>query len=182
MNNILNIFYGILFNPVETMRSFSCEKSYKTPVFIMLLASLFLLILINTNYDFGTLFLFFSKTINLFLCWIFFVFFVDLMAKIFQNQSHFGKLLSLTSLAYIPWIFLAPLKLLKNTNFSSLAVILILCVWLWTVILQILAISETYGISRKKAIIVMFIPFVASILYLVWSVDFFVKIFQISQL
>lgn len=182
MNNILNIFYGILFNPVETMKSFSYEKWYKMPAFLMLLASLFLLILTNTNYDLGTLFLFFSKTTNLLIYWIFFAFFVDLLAKIFQSQSHFEKLLSLTSLAYIPWIFLAPLKLLKSTNFSSLAVILILGVWLWTVILQILAISETYDISRKKAIIVMFIPFIASILYWVWSVDFFVKIFQISQL
>jgi hypothetical protein len=90
--------------------------------------------------------------------------------------------LSLTALAFVPWIFLAPLKLLKSTNFSSLAVVLILGIWIWSVVLQILAISESYGITRKKAIIVMFIPFIASILYWIWTVDFFVKIFQISQL
>lgn len=182
MNNVLNIFYGILFNPVETMKSFACEKPYKIPVVIIMLASLFLLILTNSTYDTGTIFIFISKTANLFIYWVFFAFFVDLMSKIFNNQSRFERLLVLSSLAYTPWVFLAPLKLLKNTNFSTLATLLILAIWLWTIVLQILAISEAYGISRKKAIIVMFIPFIASILYWIWTVDFFVKIFQISQL
>lgn len=183
-NSIAEIFYGILFTPSETFKNFSYEKPYKLPVLLVMLAAVFLLLLGNDNFTLMTIFVWIAKTIGLITYWLFFAFFVDLMARMFNLSGNFAKLLTLTSLAFVPWIFLAPLKLLKNAHpaLSEIAIVLLLGVWLWTVILQILAISETYDIPRKNAIIILLLPFFGWILYSIWMVDFFVKLFQFSSL
>ena len=182
MNNISEIFYNILFHPVKTFREFPCEKPYKLPLLLVFLSSIFLLLLSEDSFGFMTLLSFMFKAINLVIYWLFFAFFVDLMARMFNIQGNYAKLLTLTAFSFVPWIFLAPLKLLKNAGYhsSDVAVTLILCVWIWTIALQVLAISETYNIPRKNAIMIILIPFLGCILYFIWAVDFFVKLFQIS--
>ncbi len=184
MNNFAEIFYNILFHPVIAFREFSYDKPYKLPLLLVFLISIFLLLLNEDSFSFATLLVFFFQSFNLIVYWLFFAFFVDLIAKMFNLAGNYSKLLTLTSLAFIPWIFLAPLKLLKNASFytSDLAVTLLLGVWIWTISLQVLAISETYNIPRKNAIIILLIPFLGCILYFVWAVDFFIKLLQFSTL
>ncbi len=186
MNNLTESFFNILFNPVETFKNFESEKPYKLPLIIVITASFFLSLLFLSQTELSTLsiFSFIYKGFWLVIYWLFFCFFIDLMARIFMRQGYFAKLLTLTSLSFVPWIFLAPLKLLKNAGAfaSTIALILIFGVWIWTFALQILAISETYSIHRKNAIIIFLIPFLGSILYLIWLVDFFNKLAQFSTL
>ena len=182
--SISEIFYGILFAPSETFKNFSYEKPYKLPVLLVMLASMFLLLLGNENFTLMTIFVWVGKTVGLATYWIFFAFFVDLMARMFNLDGNFSKLLTLTSLTFVPWIFIAPLKLLKNSHpaLGEISIILLLGVWFWTVALQILAVSETYNIPRKNAIIILLLPFLGWILYFIWMIDFFVKLFQFSSL
>ena len=182
MNNIAEIFYDILFHPVQTFRKIPFDKPYKYPLLLVFLSSIFLLLLSEDSFEFATMLSFVFKAVTLIIYWLFFAFFVDLMARMFNLEGHYSRLLTLTAFSFVPWIFLAPLKLLKNAGdySSDIAVTLILCVWIWTIALQVLAISETYNIPRKNAIIIILIPFLGCILYFMWTIDFFVKLFQIS--
>ncbi len=186
MNNFAETFFNILFRPVETFQNFSTEKPYKLPFAIVVIASCFLSVLFSREGQFNPLVIFsyVFDSIGLVIYWLYFAFFVDLMAKTFTLQSNYAKLLTLTSLSYIPWIFLAPLKLLKNvcSLTAEIAIILIFGVWIWTITLQILAISETYSIPRKNAILILLLPFLGCILYLTWVIDFFVKLAQFANL
>ena len=180
--NILELFYNILFHPSETFKNAETSKPYKLPLFIVLFAAIFLTILSGNKNENNLIFLYILQSINLIIYWLFFSFFVDLAARMFGIENKFNKLLTLISFSFIPWIFLAPLKLLKNSVFSDVATILILFVWFWTIALQMLGISETYNIPRKNAIIILLLPFLGTILYFTWLTDFFVKLFQISWL
>lgn len=184
MNNIFEKFYEILFSPSEAFKYFPCEKPYKAPLLIVVLAACFLLLLSEHNFGLMTIAVLIFKIIGLVVYWLFFAFFVDLMARMFNSTGNYAKLLTLTAFSFIPWIFLAPLKLLKGLNAftSEVAIFLIIGVWGWTIALQMLAVSETYNIPRKNAIIILLLPFVGCTLYFIWMVDFFVKLFQIYNL
>ncbi len=182
MNGLCELFYNILFNPSEAFKNISCEKAYKLPLLIIVISSFFMLNLSESTFNAETIFIFLTRTFNLIIYWLFFSFFINLIARTFNKENSFSKVLSLTAFAYVPWIFLGPLTLLKNSVFSNLGMFLILIVWAWTIILQIIAISEIYNIPRKNALIILIIPFLATILYIVWSTDFFIKLFQILVL
>ena len=128
--------------------------------------------------------MYFAKATSIAFYWIFFSFFVDIMARMFNINGKYSKILTLMAYSFMPWIFLAPLKLLKNFFFISdiIATVMVLGIWMWTIALQMLAISETYEIPRKNAIIILFIPFIGTILYFIWVADFFMKLFQLSGL
>ncbi|MCR4881917.1 MAG: YIP1 family protein [bacterium] len=183
-NSNIEILYGILFHPVETYRNVCAEKPYKFPLAIILFAALFLIILSNNALEMGFFSMYSAMAFNIACYWLFFSFFIDLMARMFNIKGKYPKLLTLMAFSFIPWMFLAPLKLLKNFSelTSVIAIILLLGVWMWTIALQMLAISETYEIPRKNAIIILLIPFIGTILYFIWVADFFMKLFQLSGL
>ncbi len=182
--DVLSTVYGVLFHPVDTFRNANYEKPYKFPLCIILFAVLFLTILGNDTWGVGFFSVYMAKTINIACYWLFFSFFIDIMARMFNISDKYPKLLTLMAYSFIPWIFLAPLKLLKNfSEFTEvIATVLLLGVWFWTVALQMLAISETYGLPRKNAIIILFLPFIGTILYFIWLADFFMKLVQLSGL
>lgn len=183
-SNIFETIYGILFHPVETFKNAYTEKPYKFPLCIVLFSALFLTILGEDDLGIGFFSVYSAKIAGIAFYWIFFSFFVDLLARMFNIAGKYSKLLTLMSYSFMPWIFLAPLKLLKNFSAPTevLSMILLLGVWFWTIALQMLAISETYSIPRKNAIIILFIPFIGTILYFMWVADFFIKLFQFSSL
>lgn len=184
MNNIIKIFYGTLIEPVNTFRNIGEIKNYKIPFFILCLISLFTLLLIQNVLPTDFISIYITNTVNLIIYWVFLTFFIDLIAKTFTQKSEYSRLLSLLSFSLIPLIFIAPLKLLKNSFgiFINIADILLICVWIWTICLQVIAISEAYNIPRGNAIWVLFIPFIGTILYIIWTIDFFSKIFQFAAL
>ena len=182
--NIFETVYGILFHPVETFRNVFSDKPYKFPLGVVLFSALFLTMLGNDAFGVGFLGVFFSKAVGLIVYWLFYAFFIDLMARMFNIKGRYSKLLTLMSFSFIPWMFLAPLKLLKGFSewTSVIAVLLLLGVWLWTIALQMLAVSETYEIPRKNAIIILLIPYLGTILYFIWVFDFFIKLSQVAGL
>lgn len=186
-NNNSSVFetvYGVLFHPVQTLRNTYTEKPYKFPLCIILFAALFLTILGDDALGVGFFSMYTARVVNIACYWVFFSFFIDLMARMFNINGKYSKLLTLMAFSFIPWMFLAPLKLLKNFSelTSVVAMVLLLGVWMWTIALQMLAISETYDIPRKNAIIILFIPFIGTILYFIWVADFFMKLIQLSGL
>ena len=186
MEKFMETFYGILFHPVETFRNFQCQNSYKLPLITVCIISLFLFLLKNPGlqFTFGTLLNIVTNTFGLIFSWIFFAFFIDLIARIFQQESKYTRLLTLTAFALVPWIFIAPMKLLKNINeyTSTLGSILLIGIFIWTITLQILAVSETYQIPRKNAIMIIFVPFLGGLLNIFLITDFFSKLIQFSTL
>ena len=182
--DILATVYGVLFHPVETFRNADWEKPYKFPLCVILFAVLFLTILGNDTWGIGFFSMYMARAINISCYWLFFSFFIDIMARMFNIKDKYPKLLTLMAYSFIPWIFLAPLKLLKSfSEFTEvISMILLLGVWLWTIALQMLAISETYEIPRKNAIIILFLPFIGTILYFIWLADFCMKLAQLSGL
>lgn len=170
MHSFLDIFYGIIFEPVNTFSNFDNKKDYKLLFLILILLSVFNLLSQNFISSFFSI-LFYS---------IFSAFFIDFLARIFMKNSNFFKLLILFITSFIPYIFIPPLFLLKNSYqiFENFAVLLMFALFFWTIILQIIAISKTYNIEYKNSFYLLFIPFLGMILYLLWIFDFGSKIFN----
>ncbi|MDD3594534.1 MAG: YIP1 family protein [Candidatus Gastranaerophilales bacterium] len=185
MNEFFEKFYDILFAPSKVFESISYDKPYKMPLLVVLLTSsvVFLTNIKVTFTPFELLGLT-GSWLSAVIYWLFFCLFVNLCAQMFNLKSNYSKLLTLSALATVPWLFLAPLKLLKAFSplSSEIAVFFILIVWVWTVVLQVVAISRAYDIPSKNAIGIIIIPFLGFVVYTVWIFDFFLKIAQISTL
>jgi len=180
MNDFMQLIYGVLFCPTKTFRAFEEASGLKLPILVICIVSLFIYAWEKTYLGFNFFDLFLTMCTLLF-SWLLFAFFVDLLAKIFRCESFYKKLLSATAYSFLPWIFLAPINLLKNSCdiFQGLGEILLLVVWIWTIALQVIAISEIYKIKKTYSILIFLLPFLGFIIYIAWVVDFFRKITEI---
>jgi hypothetical protein len=135
--------------------------------------------------------------------WCFAALFVGLWAYVFSGKTRIRTLLTLSGLAALPWIFMAPISLLKSSlgdvssalfglNETGLAVsgamdmmaaalfcLLSMGIWLWTVLLLVTAVSETYRLSADKVVIVIAAPFAMFLVALGWLVGFVMNIRQL---
>lgn len=185
MNEFYEKFYDLLFSPSKAFDNLEYDKPYKMPLLIVLLtSSVFFLTNIKVMFTPFELFGLAGAWLSAVIYWLFFCLFVNSCAQMFNLKSNYSKLLTLSALSTVPWLFLAPLKLLKAFSpvSSEIAVFFILIVWIWTIVLQVLAISRTYDIPSKNAIGIIIIPFLGFIVYTVWIFDFFIKMAQISAL
>lgn len=182
--NYLEIFYNIIFHPKETFRDFPEQKSNKLAFLIVFLISIFFFISTNINlhFQFGTFLNFLFSTIGIYAILLLWASFINFLAQIFNYENRFNKLILLMSFSLIPWIFLAPINLLNNINQygTTIGSIFLLVIWVYSIYLQILAISETYQIPRKNAVLILFVPFIGSVLNILLLSDFFSKFIHLT--
>lgn len=122
------------------------------------------------------------------ICAVFFWFitavFFEYTAKIFNKEGNLTKVLYYTSYAPIPYIFFAPLSLIKEIGlfgyFIGTYTQFFLAIWI--VFLYALAISNSYKISIARSFMLIFLPFIASIFASAWTIGFFKKLWYIFSL
>ena len=104
--------------------------------------------------------------------------FFEFIAKIFNQNKTIEKVLFFTSFAPIPYIFFAPLNLLKSVGTYGylLGVYSELFLYFWIIFLYALALKSIYKISIARAFMLIFLPFFASFFAIYWIICFCSKI------
>ncbi len=128
-----------------------------------------------------------SLAINLFIsvllgliCWLFTGAVFAMMGYIFGKQGHPITFLVLTAYALLPWMFLPPLMLLKESGGIGMAVAVLggFGLWLWNGVLFMAALKFTYSLTVDRLLLAAGIPLLMAFLGFVWVGGFFINLFQ----
>lgn len=186
--DFLDNFYGTLFSPRETFDRLkenpSSIQGLLIIVFISALGAIFKFEIFDGTKNMLLLsFSMFISVIGGIVSWLFFAAFLDILASIFRQPGKFKIFLPLSAYALIPWLFLAPVILLKSGGIlgAILGIILGLSIWLWVIVLIFTAVMKAYEFSFPRALSVLTIPFLGSIIAFHWIVGFFMTLVQILK-
>lgn len=169
--NIFSNFFDIIFSPTVAFNELKDLKPHKLPILIIFIVACFLSAT-NTNFSgFSSLISAFSFTL---VGLIIYSFYIDVMAKMFNLESQFSRMFTLSAFALLPWIFIAPIKLLNCDIFllSLLSGFLTFGIYIWVIVLQVLAISRAYNTPSNCAVIAIFLPFFGFLMFIGNFTDF----------
>jgi len=187
MNDFLENFYGTFFTPSETFEKLKQEpKLVQSFLIVIFISSLTPLMNISAGNGFSAIYSWlkvFNAPFVGILSWLFFTFFIEIMAIVFQKGGKTKTLLCLTAFALLPWVFIAPVSLLKTGGMflKTLAILISLVCWLWSSLLTAFAVIKTYEISPQKIIILSIIPLCGMVICYFWIYGFFKTLIQISH-
>jgi len=180
-NDFFEDVYGVLFCPKETFGRLRQNPPIIEALAIVVAVSV-LSPLINASFtDVQSLnwfvFSLFSVSFTGIIKWVFFAAFVEGLASIFKKggKDKFKALLALSGFALLPWLFIAPVTLLKTGGilFSLLGVLAGIAIWIWTTILTIFAAMKVYDISSGRILLLLAVPFIGGIVFFNWIIGFF---------
>ena len=180
--------YSVIFSP----KAFYENKDVKISIRVALGTIFFISILIKLTssiFDgsimtltfFSSMFFHIVTTIFL---WFFTALFFEYCFKIFNNENNLSKILYYTAFAPIPYIFYAPLNLVKQAGllgyfFGSIIEFLL---YFWIIFLYAYSLRAAYNITISRAFMLIFLPFVASIFAINWMVCFVSKLWYIFSI
>jgi Yip1 domain len=98
------------------------------------------------------------------------------IAYCFRSQGKPLLLLTLTGYAVLPWLFLGPLFLLRNTLGvvgELVHVTGLILLWVWSTVLFLLALQKTYNLSMDRVLLMGLVPVLAGTLGWVWLFQVF---------
>lgn len=184
-NDFFENIYSVIFSPKAFFEredlTISIRLAFATVVFISLIYNvtkgIFDSSIVNTSF----IFLLVWKIIFAVITWFLTALLFEFIAKIFDKGGNIKKLLFLTAFAPIPYIFFAPLNLLKHAGTFSytIASLVELFLYFWIIYLYSLALKSTYNISNARAFMLILIPFISAFFALFWSICFFNKLWYI---
>ena len=190
----LELFYAVLFHPVSTFKSIAADVhgtqgdnrllffSLISVVLISTIAPLVQLAAVGGNVSMLVLTLPLSAISGL-LVWGIMGLIIGLLAYAFTGEAKIRTFLTLSGLATLPWILMGPICLLKvglGGPGLVLSVLLALVVWLWSILLFALAVTQTYRMTAERVLIVLAAPFAMSMVLLAWIVGFVENIRQLG--
>ena len=116
--------------------------------------------------------------------WFLTALFFEYAAKIFSYYGNLNRILFYTAFAPVPYIFFAPLNLVKQATIigytiGSVAEFFVYC---WIITLYAYSIKSSYNISFARAFMLIFLPFVSVFFVIYWGICFFVKMGYIFSL
>ncbi len=183
MKNILKNAYNVIFHPGRTFAEMRCEPSMTSAIVTLIFVSFFVFTLkFNFNADTTTVFNYIfwaSFTISFtIISWLLLGGFFEFVAKIFERSGFYKEFLCLSAFATTPWIFLAPLNILKSVGGIGylFSVLLELFLYFWIIFLFVKALQVAYNLQFSRVIMLIFLPFVGSFFALAWTIGFFSKI------
>jgi len=189
MNNFLDNIYGIIFSPRETF-----EKLFQNPSLIQGFVIVAVVSILGTLLNFECyrggqcVFLLGFKTITSaiggIISWLFFASFIELVASVFKQSGKIKEFLCLSAFALVPWIFVAPVELLKTGGVPGgvFGILIGLGIWIWVTVLIFMALIRTYNLSFGRTVILLVMPFFAGFLAFNWITGFFVTMFNILKI
>jgi len=189
----LEIVYGVLFEPVKTMK-----RVAENPPLVMALVIVTILSLLSTlmgylafsrvlsqSYDAGSITQLFQGVRALvpigacialvfsFIKWFACSAVLHLAADLLGGQGRARGVFAATGLAGLPYILLIPFQFLGywygigNYAVTALLLLAVLAVGIWRCGLLVLGIREVHGLSTGRSVLVFFIPFLALFLFFV---------------
>lgn len=180
MGELLDRIYGILFQPVVTLRDISREGILGQAVLVLITVTLF-----TTWTGYFTLWsnsIFASVSLmSTLVFWFMGSAMLHLVAELFGGKGQATGLLAANGFIQIPRIFMVPLFVLASFIPEPMRVGLILLggsgIVLWEVTLSVIALRENYGFSTGRAFLTLIAPYAAAVLFVFVSALVMTKMF-----
>lgn len=186
LNGFLKNIYGILFEPYETIDNLIESAPLRQAFLVVVLLSAsscllnYQLMLKGTASSFLFIFNLLGVLISSLIFWFVLAGFFEAVSQIFNSKSHYRQVLVLSGFSLLPWIFSAPLELIKiNSLLLSISILLELGVWVWSIFLLFIGIRKLYCLETKKTWLFLAVPFLGGIISLNWVSQFFTIITNI---
>ena len=181
--------YDVIFNPIEFFERKDITVSIRQAVGTVIWVSIFNIIgnaiasgaIMNDIY---TVFLLISKIILILIAWTLTGLFLEYIAKIFSKECGLNNILFNTSFAMIPYIFFAPLNVLKQSGELgyTIGVIAEMFLYIWIIILYTHAIKKSYNISIARSFMLILLPFIGTFFAISWAIGFITKMIYINSI
>lgn len=119
----------------------------------------------------------FFYLVSIVFSWLLLSVLFEYFAKIFDKSGKFKLLFCLSSYSIIPWIFMAPMQLIKNVGDIGyfFAVLFEILIYLWTIFLYVKSLQAAYDLTFSRAIMLIFLPIVGMLFAVPWIIGFFIK-------
>ena len=180
--------YNVIFSPKTFFENENMTVSVRLAIGTVIFVSVFTTVMssvfdgsiINLSFFFKL----FSAIIFSLLLWFLTALFFEYVAKIFDKNGRLDKLLFYTAYASIPYLFFAPLNLLKNIGLFGyvLGSTLEFLLYFWIIFLFALALSGVYKITISRGFMLIFLPFGALFFSVYWLICFCTKICYIFSI
>ena len=187
-NDFFENIYSVIFSPKAFFEKESINTSIRlsigTIIFISIINKLAIGIFDKSILYWTFIPGFIWYIVSVVILWFLTALFFEYIAKIFDRSGNINKLLFLTAFAPIPYIFFAPLNLLKSSGEFGYVVASIaeLFLYIWIIYLYVLALKSTYKISIARAYMMIFIPFISIFFAIYWTVCFCQKMWYIFSM
>ena len=122
--------------------------------------------------DTDVLVAFYNYIMIIFFYWLCSGFFFGYIAQIFCKESKIKELLKLTSYAMLPYIFIAPLEIMKNFSDTGyfFATKFEFLLFFWVIFLYASALAKTYGLKKSSAFSLIFFPIITLFFCVMWLI------------
>ncbi len=180
--------YNVIFSPKTFFENENMTVSVRLAIGTVIFVSVFTTVMssvfdgsiINLSFFFKL----FSAIIFSLLLWFLTALFFEYVAKIFSKNGNLSKILFYTAFAPIPYIFFAPLSLVKNSGdvgyvFGSISLFIL---YIWIITLYVYSIKAVYKISFARSFMLIFLPIISVFFSIYWSVCFFSKLGDIFSI
>lgn len=180
--------YSVIFSPKEFFEREDITTSTRlalcTIAFVAAISKIAIGIFNGEIKNFFFIFSIIGAVIGTIIIWFLTALFFEYIAKIFDRGGNLEKLLYFTAFVPIPYIFFAPLNLVKQVGsigyfFSTTLEFLL---YFWIIFLYASALRNTYKISLSRSFMLIFLPFIASFFACYWLVGFFQKMWYIFSI
>lgn len=188
VNDFFENIYSVIFSPKAFFErediTISIRLALVTVIFISLINKITLGIfdgsILNAMFILSLL----GSIISTVFLWFITALFFEYIARIFDRGKKLEKILFLTAFVPIPYIFFAPLNLVKQIGEIGyiFATIIEFVLYFWIIFLYALALRAAYNITISRAFMLIFLPFVASVFAINWMVCFVSKLWYIFSI
>ncbi len=184
INDFFENIYNVIFSPKEFFNSENIITSTRLAAGTIIFLSAFMTLITSVftgEISYSLLFTVpFSVLITLSM-WFLTGLFFEYTAKIFDRGGKLKEILFFTAFAGIPFIFFAPLELVKKIGqigyFFGASIEFLL--YLWIIILYVLALRAVYKITLARSFMLIILPFIAEIFAIYWIMSFNNKVWYI---
>ncbi len=187
-NNFFENIYSVIFSPKSFFErediTISIRLALATIIFISVINKL-----VAGIFDKSILNLMFIPSliwhvILTIILWLLTALFFEYIAKIFDRSGNLNKLLFFTAFAPIPYIFYAPLNLIKHSGdlFYMISVMFEIIIYIWIICLYAMSLKTVYKITNARAFMMIFIPFISTFFAIYWMICFCSKIWYIFSM
>lgn len=188
VNDFFENIYSVIFSPKAFFErediTISIRLALVTVIFIALINKITLGIFDGSILNLMFILSLLGSIISTVFLWFLTALFFEYIARIFDCGKKLEKILFLTAFVPIPYIFFAPLNLVKQIGEIGyiFATIIEFVLYFWIIFLYALALRAAYNITISRAFMLIFLPFVASIFAINWMVCFVSKLWYIFSI
>jgi hypothetical protein len=181
-NDFFENIYSVIFSPKAFFErkdlTYSVRVALATVIFIAIVNKCTCSILNQETNYIWLIFSLIGSIIGAIVIWFLTALFFEYIAKIFDRNGKIEQLLFYSAFSSIPYIFFAPLILLKQIGEIGyiLATLIEAILYVWIIFLYALALKTVYNITISRAFMLIFLPFIASFFALYWLIGFGYKL------